>query len=156
VIFIHEAGHFVGMWVFHYRDVQMFFIPFFGAAVSGVESDPSSVRKAVVSLLGPIPGIVLGIICAIIFFQTKADVFAAGASGFLFINGFNLLPFHPLDGGRFFDYLLFSRNPKIEIIFKVVTGLLLGGLAFVLKDALLGLLPFLPSSLSEELSFLPI
>jgi len=52
------------MKLFGYRDVQMFFIPMLGAAVSGVESNPSSVRKAIVSLLGPLPGIIIGIISA--------------------------------------------------------------------------------------------
>lgn len=138
VLFIHEAGHFIGMKLFGYRDVQMFFIPMLGAAVSGVESNPSSVRKAVVSLLGPLPGIIIGIIAAVLFFKTKQDIFAVSASTFLFINGFNMLPFHPLDGGRFFDYLLFSRNPKTELIFKILTCLALGGLAFFIKAPLLG------------------
>ena len=35
VLLIHEAGHFAGMKLFGYRDVRMFFLPFFGAAVSG-------------------------------------------------------------------------------------------------------------------------
>jgi Zn-dependent protease len=142
VLFIHEAGHFIGMKIFGYRDVQMFFIPFFGAAVSGVQRNPSSVQKAIVYLLGPIPGIVLGITSAILFFKTKDEACATAASSFLFINGFNLLPFHPLDGGRFLDCVLFSRNPKIEIAFKLITGLALAGIAFVLRDFFFGVFAF--------------
>jgi hypothetical protein len=81
VLFIHETGHFIGMKLFGYRDVQMFFIPLLGAAVSGVESNPSSVRKAVVSLLGPLPGIIIGIIAAFLFFKTKQDIFAVSENG---------------------------------------------------------------------------
>jgi Zn-dependent protease len=139
VLFVHEAGHLIGMKLLGYRDVQMFFIPFLGAAVSGTESNPSSNRKAIVALLGPIPGVLIGIICGILYLKTKQDIFAVSASTFLFINGLNLLPFHPLDGGRFFDYLLFSRNPKIEITFKVITCILLGYLAYLLKAPIIGL-----------------
>lgn len=138
VLLVHEAGHFMGMHVFHYRDVQMFFIPFFGAAVSGVETEPSSIRKAIIAFLGPIPGIIAGIICAMLFFWTKQDVLAVCARAFLFINGFNLLPFYPLDGGRIVDCLAFPRHPKLEITFKVFAGLVLGGLAFALEDIFLG------------------
>src|SRR5262249_57137277 len=35
VLFFHESGHYLGMLWFGYRDLQMFFIPFFGAAVYG-------------------------------------------------------------------------------------------------------------------------
>jgi hypothetical protein len=35
VLLFHELGHYAGMRLFGYRDVRMFFIPFFGAAVSG-------------------------------------------------------------------------------------------------------------------------
>lgn len=139
VLLIHEIGHFIGMYAFRYRNLHMSFVPFFGGVVSGVESEPSSARKAVVSLAGPVPGIILGVICAILFFLTKNDLFAVSASPFLFINGFNLLPFHPLDGGRCLDDLLFSRRPRLEIAFKVLTALVLCGLSIVLRDFFLGL-----------------
>lgn len=35
VLLFHELGHYVAMRLFGYRDVRMFFVPFFGAAVSG-------------------------------------------------------------------------------------------------------------------------
>ena len=139
VVFVHEAGHLIGMKLFGYRDVQMFFIPFLGAAVSGTDINPSSNRKAIVALLGPVPGILIGVVCALLYIKFKHDIYAVSASTFLFINGLNLLPFHPLDGGRFFDYLLFSRNPKIEITFKIFTCFLLGYLAFLLKAPMIGL-----------------
>lgn len=125
VILFHEAGHLLGMKLFGYRDLQVFFIPLFGAASSGIETNPSSARKAVVALLGPVPGIIVGIIAAVVFFKTKEDFYALCASTLLFINGFNLLPFHPLDGGRFFEYLIFSKKPLYEVGFKLITGLAL-------------------------------
>ena len=33
VLFVHELGHWVAMRVFGYRNLKMFFIPFFGAGL---------------------------------------------------------------------------------------------------------------------------
>jgi len=129
VIFVHECGHYVGMKILRYKDVQLFFIPLFGAAVSGTETAPSGARKAMVSLLGPVPGIVIGVVTGIAYIKTGKPLLADATRTFLFLNTFNLLPFHPLDGGRFFDAVLFSRHPKLELGFKIMTTLLLGGLA---------------------------
>src|SRR5262245_3615048 len=35
VLLLHESGHYLGMRMFNYQDVRMFFIPLFGAAVAG-------------------------------------------------------------------------------------------------------------------------
>src|SRR5690348_9012590 len=55
VVLFHEAGHALGMRWFGFRDVRMFFIPFFGAAVSGRPRGAAAWKDAVVSLLGPLP-----------------------------------------------------------------------------------------------------
>ena len=138
VIFIHECGHFSAMKLLKYKDIQMFFIPLFGAAVSGKETTPSGPRKAIVSLAGPLPGIVIGIITAILYIKLRYPVLADTTRMFLFLNVFNLLPLHPFDGGRFLDAVLFSRHPRIEMVFKVITLLIMGWLAFVLRDIIFG------------------
>jgi Zn-dependent protease len=139
VVFIHEMGHFIGMKLFRYRDVQMFFIPLFGAAVAGSETNPSAASRAVVALLGPLPGIVLGIICAVLYFTSDQDIYLQLARTFLFINAFNLLPLHPLDGGRFLEEVVFCRNAGVELLFKLLTGLALLGLAVTLQSIVLGI-----------------
>lgn len=60
VLLVHELGHYAGMRVFGYRNVQMFFIPLFGAAVSGHGIRASVARHATALLLGPVPGLLLG------------------------------------------------------------------------------------------------
>lgn len=35
VLLFHEAGHYLAMKIFGYRNLKMFFIPLFGAAVTG-------------------------------------------------------------------------------------------------------------------------
>ena len=54
VLLVHEVGHYAGMRRFGYRNVQMFFIPLFGAAVSGHGIRASVTEHAAVLLLGPV------------------------------------------------------------------------------------------------------
>jgi Zn-dependent protease len=142
VLFIHESGHWLGMKIFGYQDLQMFFIPFFGAAVSGKSTNVSETRKAIVALLGPAPGIILSIISVIVFIKSSQPVFLQYGITSLFINGFNLLPIYPLDGGRFMETVIFSRHPVVEIGFKLLAVLALAGLAYGLQSIPLGLLAF--------------
>lgn len=51
VLFFHELGHWAGMRLFGFRDVKMFFIPFFGAAVSGRGQGVASWKEALGVLL---------------------------------------------------------------------------------------------------------
>src|SRR5262245_13311298 len=60
VLLFHEGGHALGMRLFKFRDVRMFFIPLFGAAVSGRARGAAAWKEALVSLLGPLPGILAG------------------------------------------------------------------------------------------------
>src|SRR5438876_388034 len=66
VLLFHELGHYVGMRLFNYQDVQMFFIPLFGAAVAGRTRSVHGYKEAIVLLLGPLPGIFLGSVLGII------------------------------------------------------------------------------------------
>lgn len=140
VVFLHELGHAIGMRVFGYRNVRIFFVPLMGALTSGSPKDPSSAHKAIVSLLGPLPGIILGVTCWILFFATHVKFYNQLGATFLVLNLFNLLPLAPLDGEKFFEYLLFARNAKLELAFKILTTLLLGLVALALKSTLLGIL----------------
>lgn len=139
VLVIHELGHAAGMKLFGYRDVKMFFIPMLGAAVSGREIEPRATRKAVVSLLGPAPGLLIGLAVGWYALRTGDQLATLAAGAFLFINGFNLLPVFPLDGGHVFNHLVFSRHPVVEVVFKVLTLLALGGIALALQSWFLGI-----------------
>lgn len=144
VIVIHELGHLVAMKTFGYRDVQMFFIPLFGAAVSGVETSPSGTRRALVSLAGPVPGLVLGVVSAVLFHASGQPIYRDLARTFLLLNTFNLLPLNPLDGGRFLEAVVFSRSPGLRVGFQAVTGIALlalaigtGGVLFIVFSVLM-------------------
>lgn len=138
VLLIHESGHFVGMKLFGYRDVRMFFIPFFGAAVSGRSLHVPGYQAALVILLGPLPGIVIGVLLGVSNLIAKSPTVGELSLLFIVLNGFNLLPFMPLDGGRLLQLVLFSRQRHLEAIFQFVTGLALAVLGFVSGTWLLG------------------
>lgn len=125
VLLFHESGHYLGMRLFNYRDVRMFFIPFFGAAVSGRSTSVAGYKEAIVILLGPLPGIVLGIVLGAACLFYDEPLLRSATRMLLLINGFNLLPFLPLDGGRLLHLVLFSRQRHLEAVFRVVTGALL-------------------------------
>lgn len=123
ILFFHELGHYVAMKIFGYRNLRMFFIPGFGAAVSGRHYNAPAWKKIVVSLMGPLPGIVvgMGLLVACIFMRNdllyRIGLFA------IIINAFNLLPILPLDGGWVAHAALFSRHPMLDIGFRVLAAL---------------------------------
>jgi len=128
VLLVHELGHYVGMRIFGYRNVRMFFIPFLGAAVSGQRTVAKSYQEAIVTLLGPLPGVCLSVILlAVASAPGMGDELRRNLTWaavlFGLINGFNLLPVFPLDGGRLLNQILFSRNRYLEGVFQVLAAL---------------------------------
>ncbi len=145
VLFLHESGHWVAMKLFGYRNMRMFFLPFFGAAVSGQNRNVTGWEKALVSLAGPLPGIAIGLILAACCMSHPVPWVRTVAVLLLVLNVFNLLPFLPLDGGRFLQATLFCRNRWLNAGF-----LALGVLGLVAASALgFGrLFPYLAISLA--------
>ncbi len=141
VIFIHEMGHLIAMKIYGYKDVKMFFIPFLGAAVSGKYSDISSTKKAIITLAGPLPGIIFGYILFILSLMFHSEVMLKISIMFSFLNALNLLPIYPFDGGRFLSELFFVRNRYFELIFKIAAALTLIFISFATKDFILAVIP---------------
>src|SRR5262245_12391836 len=127
VLVFHEAGHYAGMRLFGYRDIRMFFIPFFGAAVAGKRGDVAAWKEGVVLLLGPVPGIVLGAVIG--FSATPAGGLRELSLMLVAVNLFNLLPIGGLDGARLLELVIFSRRRWLEIAFQTCTGLAAAWLA---------------------------
>ncbi|MET0551527.1 MAG: site-2 protease family protein [Vicinamibacteria bacterium] len=137
VLFFHEAGHWVAMRVFGYRNLRMFFIPFFGAAVSGSHYNVAAWKKAVVSLMGPLPGIVVGTAIGVAGLVTHHPLLLQIAVTMLALNGFNLLPILPLDGGWVVQALFTSRHPLLDVVFRALAIVGLLGLAALSQDKIL-------------------
>ena len=121
VIFIHEAGHFIAMKFFGYHSVNMTFVPFVGAYVSGTATNLSKKNKLIVLLAGPLPGIIIGCTLLLLHQNNYNETFRQLAILFLLLNVFNLLPVFPLDGGQFFQTLFFNGSRVIQLIFLVVS-----------------------------------
>ncbi len=124
VLLVHELGHAAAMVLLGYRDVRIFFIPFFGAAAAGRRRGVARYKQAIVLLAGPVPGIVAGGALAAV----GPPALHTLALLLLVVNALNLLPVAPLDGGQLFSVLLFSRQRHLEVIFLGVAG---GALAVV-------------------------
>lgn len=125
ILFFHELGHYLAMKVFRYRNLRMFFIPLFGAAVSGQHYTAPAWKKVIVALMGPLPGILVGGVLGIAGLITKRPIFIEIGLLALILNGLNLLPVFPLDGGRVAHALFFSRHYILDIGFRVVAAIVL-------------------------------
>lgn len=139
VLLVHELGHYIGMRAFGYRDVRMFFVPFFGAAVSGRRGNVAAWKDAVVLLLGPVPGVFLGTAILIATWRWPRQVLVDLGQMLLLINAFNLLPFGALDGGKLLLRVLFARHRYLELAFTGFGALMLGLVALGLGSVALGI-----------------
>lgn len=130
------------MKLFGFSDLRMFFIPFFGAAASGRKFGASATEHAVVLLLGPLPGILIG--CALLITSSfiREPLLLRVGFAFIFINAFNLIPVSPLDGGRLCERLLFNRRYWLEVVFRVVTIVALAALEYWLRVWFFGVIAF--------------
>ena len=137
VLLIHECGHYVAMLLSGYRNLKMFFIPFLGAAVSGQSYNVAGWKKTIVSLAGPVPGIMLGIILSLVGLVIDHDLTLRFALLLLIINGMNLLPILPLDGGWVAHQLLFSRHPWLDLVFRLTAVIGLIALGVVLQTKIM-------------------
>ncbi|MEA2709394.1 MAG: hypothetical protein QOF78_1995, partial [Phycisphaerales bacterium] len=136
----HELGHFLAMKIFRYRNVRMFFIPMLGAAVSGVNYSAPGWKKVVVALMGPLPGIFLGAVAGTAGAYLQNEMLLKIGVYALVLNGLNLLPVLPLDGGRVMHTLFFSRHWALDVIFRVGAAIVLIGGGFAIGDRILMLL----------------
>jgi Zn-dependent protease len=140
VLVIHELGHYLGMLWFGYRDVRMFFIPFFGAAVSGRKHGAPAWQQLIVLFLGPLPGMVAALVLYAALRPPLGSQLGAFVFWLMIINAFNLLPFVPLDGGRILNLLLFRRHPLWESVFQCFAVASMGGLALAMQSIIFGFL----------------
>jgi len=120
VLFVHELGHYLSMRWLAYKDVHMFFVPLFGAAVSGYPANIPIVQQAFVAMAGPIPGIFIGSVCLVIFSVNGVEIWQKLATMFIVVNGLNLFPLQPLDGGQFVDYVVPNHCVKLKTLLQLV------------------------------------
>jgi Zn-dependent protease len=140
MLFVHEYGHIWAMKREGMRTKGIYFIPFLGAAAVTDEAFPSRKSEVFVAIMGPIWGLVLSAIVAVIYFITQNPLFAAAASWMAMVNLFNLLPINPLDGGRIVKSVAFSVHSWLGLIFLVLGTIALGAMIIYFKMFLFVLL----------------
>lgn len=138
IVLFHEAGHLLAMRAYHYKDTGIFFIPLLGGLATGTKREISQKQSAIILLAGPIPGILLG---TLLLFVSHTNLEIAWAGKLLvLLNGLNLLPVYPLDGGQLFNRIFLQEEGWLSRIFKLASALFL---AIHFKLYLLLLFPLL-------------
>ena len=140
VLLFHEAGHFIAMKMLNYQDVKMFFLPLLGAAVHGRNHHAPGWQRAIVALAGPLPGVLLGFLMGLLAIYWQSEILHKSAILMLVINGFNLLPFLPFDGGWVMQTVIFSRNAYLDFAFRVIAVIALFGLGIMTDSKIMCLL----------------
>jgi Zn-dependent protease len=137
VLLIHELGHFLFMKKFKYRNVRMLFVPLMGAFVQGEKDRYSQIQSFIVVLAGPIPGIILGLICFHFAQQIHSEMLMTISLLFLFLNMMNLLPIDPLDGGQLMRLMITKKKDLFQFIFSLTSSLLMIILGFYTQNYVL-------------------
>ena len=155
-LFIHESGHVLGMRLFKYKDVQVVFLPFLGAATFGEEKEATPLQRVIVYLLGPAFGIVIGTICLFIGSAYEVRPLIGFGAFSLILSYLNLVPLIPLDGGRVFELVLFSRISFLKSAFMIGSVAVMAIVGIGLKDPILvGLSVFLCIGVSAQICRFP-
>ena len=142
VLLIHELGHLLAMRYFRYTDTSIFFLPF-GAAAVGKKEHRKAYEEYIVSLAGPLPGMIIGggiLLWSLIYNHTvNTDSYLQTyAIMSLVINYINLLPIYPLDGGRILQTLMLLRFPRGQFYFYVISlGMLITAMVWIQDPILL-------------------
>ena len=122
VILIHELGHLLAMKAFHYSNLNILFIPFLGGVASGSKRKVSQRQEVSVLLLGPLPGIIIGIVLFFLWKEYRPNNWLYGSAyAFVIVNLFNLIPVFPLDGGRMLKSMFLGSGYLAGSIFMLIS-----------------------------------
>ncbi len=112
LLFAHEMGHYIVAKKINMNVSGPVFIPFVGAFISMKDEPENAVAEAAMAAGGPILGSLAALGSVLIYMVTDNNLFLALAYTGFMINLFNLIPIHPLDGGR----IVTAISPKIWLI----------------------------------------
>ena len=143
VLVVHELGHFLFMKIFSYKDARMFLFPFFSKYVKGKKVKISQVKRMVVLLAGPLPGIFIG--AALFYYaqSTQSQLLMWMAIFFLTLNIFNLLPIDPLDGGKMLETMIYENHGGFKVLFSFLSSLIFIAIGYLFSSWVIVIFGFL-------------
>ena len=131
---VHEAGHLITMLMFGFRNYQVLFFPVL-IDTSGTETtSPTIWKQVIVYLMGPLPGIIFGLIFLVLSQEYEISWFYEAAILFLVINYLNLLPIAPLDGGHLIRLTIMERFPSGKLILTGMSAIAFAAGGWYLKE----------------------
>jgi len=116
ILVVHELGHVWAMARAGMRIRGVYLIPFFGAATVTDDVWPSWAVQAKVNLAGPLWGTYLSLACLGIYALYPSNFWLATAVWGSVINLLNLMPVHPLDGGRILNSIAYSLRSSVGFV----------------------------------------
>lgn len=100
LIYIHEMGHLLAAKRKGIKTSNAIFIPFVGALISLKEEPKNANQEAYLAFGGPLLGTLAFLPAIPLFMMTENPFWLLVITLGAMINLFNLMPVHPLDGGR--------------------------------------------------------
>lgn len=121
-VFVHEYGHVLVMNRVGMGPARIVIVPFFGGAAVPSRAEPTEYKGLLVSLSGPLFGLLASIPFFALYFATGQDVWTKGAAFIGFINLLNLAPIPPLDGSKALGPVLARFHPQLEKLAMLLAG----------------------------------
>ena len=132
----HEWGHLRAMRRFGIPTKGMYLIPFVGGIAVG-EQAKTHWQDVYISMMGPVFGLVMTVACYLLYLTTSNHLVGLVASVSALVNIFNLLPIHPLDGGRVVKALVFSGRRRWAFLAFIAASAVFFAVSVMLGLALL-------------------
>ena len=143
--FIPEIGRFIAMLLLGWENITFNYTQLLSPFISGKETI-FSVQKAVVALSAPVFGMCVGLGLWSLGLHKQTLLLEHLTTALLLFSMVNLLPFFPFAGGDVVKNLIFTRFPRLEAPFFVLSGLALGTffyMHYIIEDQIiLGMLCF--------------
>lgn len=121
LLIVHEGGHAIAMrWVG--LPVQgVYFIPFVGGVAVSAARHRNEGERGFVALMGPGFSVLTTGAFVAGAFMTEDPMFELLALASAMLNGINLAPVLPLDGGQIVDAALSRSDPEISSVINMLT-----------------------------------
>ncbi|WP_102794909.1 site-2 protease family protein [Bowmanella denitrificans] len=156
----HEYGHVRAMQYFGIKTKGIYLIPFVGGLALSDDKLSTRWQDVVISIMGPVFGLLMSLLCLLIYTLTGHELFAGAAVIGSLLNLFNLLPILPLDGGHVIKSISFSMRSWLGLcvcLLGMVFGLLISwyfGLALLVFFIFIGALEIVFEWRSRHQSYL--